>query len=228
MWFRPGCTLGYDGDLFWLQAGDTVHLKLFNTVESEKIYHACAIPEVVRWDGVTANLQEMMNAMWQYDRHAKLQQPNTQQGPTPKQAETSLVAELDDEVASFKAYSNRIVQAKFRDRTYVTLCSGTFRIVTKDGETFKVASTDPEFKPYIRSVLGFAEEVFHQEEKLWREAAQSQLMERLRQNDIALSISKGRPVQSRIVCGPPEFSAEQTLERNRQLLQRLRQHDQTQ
>jgi hypothetical protein len=69
IWFRFGGPLGFDGKKFWQQVNDTFHLKFLNTIESEKIYHLCAVPQVVRCGDYSHIVVEFLGIMHNYNKH---------------------------------------------------------------------------------------------------------------------------------------------------------------
>lgn len=161
IWFRSGGPLGYDGKAFWQQVDETFHLKLFNTVESEKIYYTGGVPQVVRCGNYCNSVQEFLAVMASYNKHYHQHYQQILNIEQPK-GSFEEIDSITNEYAKLTAFGNRFVKARFHDGTIMTydINKNSVKVINRVGQPLVLAITDNEYKPYLEVVLSYAEEIF--------------------------------------------------------------------
>lgn len=133
IWFKEGGPLGFDGKAFWEQVGDTFHLKFFNTIESEKVYHMKGVPQVVRCGNYSNSAQEFLNVIASYNKH--YHQQHTRPAEVAKGGFEE-VHSLTNEYAKMSAFGNRFVKARFHNGVILTydLNKSTAKVINRYGQ----------------------------------------------------------------------------------------------
>jgi hypothetical protein len=134
----------HDGFGFWHAEESTVFYKLKNKDSYEYKVNLAAFPLVVRFENEPVrDIKGHILAMANYRRHREFVQskPKEQENVGGNQSEELICEEEIQEVGLFKAYKNRVVVARFEDKTLITVRNQEIRIIGPSGRSLVASLT---------------------------------------------------------------------------------------